>query len=140
MTPRLLLVLATLLALPQIASAKSERTVHYAKDKVWPTAIRHLAVEEGHDIVAKDQDVGYVKFKVKDDGKEYQGALELIEGVDSQDKPVVRLVLRIEDRPTYMESGILTRMVEKLERERRSDRRGPPKTGGDDDKATGDGA
>jgi hypothetical protein len=117
--------------LPQGAAAKSERTVHHAFDKVWPTAIRHLAVEEGHDIVAKDADVGYVKFVVKDDGKEFKGALELIKGVDSSDNPVTRLVLRIEDRPTYMESGILTRMVEKLERERREDRRGPPKSGAD---------
>mgnify|MGYP001812979838 CR=1 FL=1 len=130
----LLVVTAALIAWPQIAAAKSERTVHYAFDKVWPTAIRHLAVEEGHEIVTKDPDVGYVKFVVKDDGKEFKGALELIKGVDSSDNPVTRLVLRIDDRPTYMESGILTRMVEKLERERRNDRRGPPPTGGDQGK------
>ena len=127
MSRLLLAAVAATLALPTLAHAKAERTVKYEFAKVWPTAVRHLRVEEGHAIVDKDSETGYVMFTVKDEGKEFKGALELIRGKDTEGKPTVKLVLRIEDRPTYMESGILTRMVQKLEKERRDDPPPPPK-------------
>jgi hypothetical protein len=69
-------------------------------------------------LVEKDADAGYVLFELKDDGKVYPGALELV----TLDDGKLRLVLRIEDRPDYMEIGMLDRLERKLTEEL-----GPPK-------------
>lgn len=122
----LTLAAALVAALTTDASAKTERTARYTFDQVWPTAVRHLRVDEGFTIVEKDPDVGYVVFQVKDEGKVFSGALEVMKQKDSSGRAVVRLVLRIGDRPAYMEAGVLDRMLGKL-REEHGD---PPATEG----------
>ena len=122
----LTLAAALLAALTTTASAKTERTARYTFDQVWPTAVRHLRVDEGFTIVEKDPDVGYVVFQVKDEGKVFSGALEVMRHKDSSGRAAVRLVLRIGDRPAYMEAGVLDRMLAKL-REEHGD---PPATEG----------
>jgi hypothetical protein len=113
----LTLAAAVLAALTTAASAKTERTARYTFDQVWPTAVRHLRVDEGFTIVEKDPDVGYVVFQVKEEGKVFSGALEVMKHKDSSGRSSVRLVLRIGDRPDYMEAGVLDRMLTKLREE-----------------------
>ena len=108
-----------------VAEAKTERTIMYSFEQVWPTAVRHLRVEEGFTILEKDVDVGYVMFEVKEEGKVFSGALEVVRQKDSTGRPSVRLVLRIGDRPAYMEAGVLDRMMAKL-REEHGDPPPPP--------------
>jgi hypothetical protein len=115
---RLLICGLLLVALTAIADARSEKTVGWTAEKVFPTAVRFLRVDEGVTIVEKDADAGYVLFELKDDGKVYPGALELV----TLDDGKLRLVLRIEDRPDYMEIGMLDRLERKLTEEL-----GPPK-------------
>jgi hypothetical protein len=98
------------------AAAEAQRVAHWDYERVWPAAVRFLRIDEGHEIVEKDADAGYVIFKVADDGKEFQGALEVVRVVVHR-RPSVRLVLRIEDRPNYMEEGTLRRMLSKLRKE-----------------------
>ena len=98
------------------AEAKTERTVSYTFEQVWSTAIRHLRVEEGFTIVEKDPDVGYVVFQVREEKKVFSGALELVRQKEDG-RAAVRLVLRIGDRPAYMEAGVLDRMLNKLRQE-----------------------
>lgn len=98
------------------AHAKAQRTAHWRFEQVWPAAIRFLRIDEGHEILEKDSEAGYVIFKVKDDGKEYQGALEVVSIVENR-RPSVRLSLRIADRPDYMAEGILRRLLYKLQEE-----------------------
>jgi len=100
----------------RVAHAKAERTASWSYDRVWPAAIRFLRIDEGHEIVEKDAEAGYVIFRVKDDGKEYEGALELVRVVENR-RPSVRLSLRIEDRPDYMAEGLLRRLLYKLQEE-----------------------
>ncbi|HTE56601.1 MAG TPA: hypothetical protein VK698_37365 [Kofleriaceae bacterium] len=114
---RLALVGLTLAALTGAAGAKTERTARYTFEQVWSTAVRHLRVEEGFTIVEKDEDVGYVIFQVKEEGKVFSGALELVRQKDTSGRATVRLVLRIGDRPAYMEAGVLDRMLAKLREE-----------------------
>jgi len=114
-----LLALAIVLFVPSAALAKAERTVAQPFERVWPTAIRHIRIDEGHTIVDKDADAGYVVFEVKDDGKTFKGALELVRVKAA--RPAVRLVLQIEGRPVYMESGMLDRLLQKLAGETRSE-------------------
>jgi hypothetical protein len=105
------LLLVALLAAP--AWATSERTVKWKADKIFPTAVRFLRIDEGVTITEKDADAGYVLFDLPDEGKMWHGALEVIT-VESDEKTVVKLVLRLEGRPDYMEIGILDRLEKKL--------------------------
>jgi hypothetical protein len=107
---------AALLLAAGPAEARSAREARYSFEQAWSTAIRHLRVNEGFAITEKDEDVGYVVFTLKDDGKVFAGALEVIRFKD-RGRPAVRLVLTIEDRPSYMEDAILERMLGKLREE-----------------------
>ena len=113
---RSLLVVVALAALVATATAKSEKTVVYGAAKVFPTAVRFLRVDEGVKIVEKDADAGYVMFELKDDGKTFAGALELIAS-ENAGRPAVKLILRIEDRPSYVEQAMLERLERKLRAE-----------------------
>jgi hypothetical protein len=95
------------------ALAKSDKTVAYPAAKVFPTAVRFLRVDEHVKITEKDADAGYVMFELSQDGKTFPGALELVETVSSG-RPAVKLVLRIEDRPSYVEIAMLERLERKL--------------------------
>jgi hypothetical protein len=103
------------------ARAKSSREARYSFEQVWSSAVRHLRVNEGFQITEKDEEAGYVVFQMKDDGKLFAGALEVVVFKD-RGRPKVRLVLQIEDRPSYMEDAVLERMVAKL----REDHGEPP--------------
>lgn len=108
--------LAIVMLVCAAAEAKTERTVVYTFEQVWSTAIRHLRVEEGFTIVEKDPDIGYVMFEVREEKKVFSGALELVRQKEDG-RAAVRLVLRIGDRPAYMEAGVLDRMLNKLRQE-----------------------
>lgn len=98
------------------ASARSEKTLAYARDQVWPTAVRFLVVDEHVKIIEKDADSGYVLFELKDDGKIYRGSLEVLTVVRDR-RTSVRFVLQIEDRPDWLEVAMLTRLERKLRSE-----------------------
>jgi hypothetical protein len=106
-------VVAVSIAAPG-AFAKSEKLASYSYDEVWPTAVRFLRVDEGFEITEKARDEGYVLFAVAEEGKVFRGALELVKTKDDRGRKSVRLVLTIEDRPDYMEQGILRRLDNKL--------------------------
>ena len=55
-------------------------------------------------------------FELKDDGKVFAGALEVVQHSEDGRK-VVKLVLTISDRPDYMEAQVLERMLAKLRQE-----------------------
>ncbi len=114
---------------PAPAWARSEKTLAYPVTRVFPAAVRFLRVDERVRIVEKDGDAGYVLFELTEDGKTFPGALELVV-VESAGRPAVRLVLRIEDRPSYVEAAMLERFERKLRAELGSEPpvvRPPPK-------------
>ena len=113
---KLWLVAALLVAVPAPVVAKSEKTVVYGVAKVFPAAVRFLRVDEGVKIIEKDPDNGYVMFELKEEGKTFPGALEMIEA-ENAGRPAVKLVLRIEDRPSYVEQAMLERLERKLRAE-----------------------
>lgn len=112
----LLLVAILLCAAASAVSARTERGTGYTFDQVWPTAVRHLRVDEGFKIVDKDAETGYVVFELRDDGKVFAGALEVVQHTEGGRK-VVKLVMTITDRPDYMEAQVLDRMLAKLRQE-----------------------
>jgi hypothetical protein len=106
-------LLATIFAVAP-AFAKSKRTASYKYELVWPAAVRHLRVSEGFKITEKDNDAGYVIFEFEDDGDTYSGAFELIRTKDFAGRQAVDMALSMAGRPSYMELGVLDRLLQKL--------------------------
>src|SRR4051794_27714223 len=99
-------VLFVLLLLGSTALAKSDRTFHWKADRIFPTSVRFLRVDQHATIVDKDADAGYVVFDFADDGKTYHGSLEVVKVTDSDTKVIIEL----EDRPPWMESAMLDKL------------------------------
>jgi hypothetical protein len=109
--------LALLLSLlPLSAHARSEKTLAYARDQVWPAAVRFLRVDEHLKITEKDGDAGYALFELHEDHKVFRGSLEVF-AVVHDGRTVVRFVIQIEDRPSYLEVAMLERLERKLRAE-----------------------
>jgi len=120
------LAVAAVLALAAPAWARSEKTLAYPRDQVWPTAVRFLVVDERVKVTEKDADAGYVTFELRDDGKTFRGALEVMTVV-RDGRTLVRFVLQLEDRPSWLEIAMLTRLETKLRAELGMPSPGPSK-------------
>ncbi|MEO7731110.1 MAG: hypothetical protein ABIY55_09075 [Kofleriaceae bacterium] len=112
----LALALAVTLGAPSAASARSEKTLAYPREQVWPAAVRFLVVDEHLKITEKDADAGFVTFELHEDHKTFRGALEVVTLV-RDGRTVVRFVLSIDDRPSWIEIAMLTRLETKLRAE-----------------------
>ncbi len=111
------IVLGSVLSVSAPASAKTSRKVSHAYENVWPTAVRFLRIDEGFDVLEKDMENGYLLFEMADEGKKFRGAVEVIRRKDSSNRDAVELILTIKERPSYMEHGILDRMLIKIRKE-----------------------
>lgn len=99
-----------------IAEARSEKTLGYQREAAWPAAVRFIRVDERLKILEKDPDAGYVLFELKEDGKTFRGSLEVMTVV-VEGRTLVRFVMQIEDRPTWIEVAMLGRLERKLRSE-----------------------
>jgi hypothetical protein len=113
-----------LVAAPRAAGARTVRNTAYRYQQVFGAAVRHLRVDEGFEIVDQDADAGYVVFEMIDDKKKFHGALEVVR-YEEGERPMVRLILTIADRPAYMEAAVLERILAKL-RDELGDEPAPP--------------
>ncbi|MEJ7602095.1 MAG: hypothetical protein WKG01_29630 [Kofleriaceae bacterium] len=112
------------------AFARSEKTLAYPRDAVWPTTVRFLVVDESVKILEKDAEAGYVLFELRDSGKSYRGSLELLT-IKTEGRTSVRFVITIPDRPSWMEIAMLQRLERKLRAELGSPNTAPAKPPGD---------
>ena len=122
---RTLLSLAIVVALISQAWARSEKTLAYPRDTVWPTTVRFLVVDESAKVIEKDADAGYVLFEIRDEGKLYRGSLEVLT-IKVDGRSSVRFVISIPDRPSWMEIAMLQRLERKLRTELGSPNTAPP--------------
>lgn len=109
------LVLALLVS-ASAAWGRAEKTLAYQRDAAWPAAVRFIRVDEGLKIVEKDGDAGYVIFEIKEEGKTFRGSLEVMTVV-VDGRTLVRFVMQIDDRPSWVEIAMLTRLERKLRSE-----------------------
>jgi hypothetical protein len=107
----LCLVLAT-----STAYARSEKTLAYEREPAWAASVRFIRVNAGLKVIEKDAEAGYVIFEFKEEKKTFRGSLELIEVVKDGRK-VLRFVMTIEDRPSWVEIEMLTKLERKLRAE-----------------------
>ena len=98
------------------AAARSEKTLAYPREQAWSAAVRFLAVDERLRIVDKDEGAGYVLFELRDEGKLFRGSLEVI-ALAAPGRTLIRFVLAIEDRPSWLELAMLGRLERKLRAE-----------------------
>ena len=118
-------VLVAIAGLAAPAWARSEKTLAYPRAEVWPAAVRFLVVDERVKVTEKDAEAGYVLFELRDDGKLFRGSLEVMTIV-RDGRSVVRFVLQIADRPSWLEIAMLTRLETKLRAELGSPSPPPP--------------
>jgi len=113
---KLAVAIAAIAGLTAPASARSEKTLAYPRDQVWATAVRFLVVDEHVKVTEKDAEAGFVLFDLRDDGKTFRGSLEVMTVV-RDGRTMVRFVLQIEDRPSWLEIAMLARLEAKLHAE-----------------------
>ena len=113
---RPLLSIVVLVGLVTAAWARSEKTLAYPRDAVWPTTVRFLVVDEDAKVIEKDAEAGYVLFEIVDEGKRYRGSLEVLT-IMVDGRSSVRFVISIPDRPSWMEIAMLQRLERKLRAE-----------------------
>jgi hypothetical protein len=109
-------MLLALLLLCGVADARSEKTLAYPRDAAWPAAVRFIRVDEHLKVIEKDADAGYVLFELSEEKKTFRGSLEVIDTV-RDGRHVVRFVMTIEDRPSWLEVELLNRLEQKLRAE-----------------------
>jgi hypothetical protein len=80
---------------------------------VWSALVRFLRVDEGLKVVEKDSETGYILFELTEGKRAFRGAAEVMRAEAGS----TRVVVRISDRPAYMELGILERFGDKLREE-----------------------
>ncbi len=113
--PALLVALAALgWLVPATAAADAQASFTYDHDIVWSTAVRLLRVDLGYDIAEQDRENGYLLFVVRENGREYQGAVEFVRGLGERGVAVVELNLRIAGLPLSSEESILRKLRTKL--------------------------
>ena len=113
---RLLAAALGLMLATSVADARSEKTLAYQRDAAWPAAVRFLRVDARLKIIEKDADAGFVIFEYREDNKTFRGALEVID-VTKDGRKLVRFVIQIEDRPSWVEVEMLTKLERKLRAE-----------------------
>jgi hypothetical protein len=115
------MVLGLLTASP--ALAKSERSLDYSYKAVWSTAIRLIRVDRGYPVSDKDKDNGYILFVFPGKGsvKKCAASLELVPAKNSQGEAQIKLKLRIQHQPSWVELQFLDHLERKLRSEQ-----GPP--------------
>lgn len=130
---RTLLSIVVLAGLVTGAWARSEKTLAYPREAVWPTTVRFLVVDEDAKVIEKDADAGYVLFEIRDEGKLYRGSLEVMT-IKVDGRSSVRFVISIPDRPSWMEIAMLQRLERKLRAELGSPNTAPAPKDKDKDK------
>ncbi|PID39839.1 MAG: hypothetical protein CSA65_06670 [Proteobacteria bacterium] len=108
---------------PSPALAKSERALDYSFKQVWSTAVRMIRVDRGYPVSDKDKDNGYILFVFPGKGsvKKCAASLELVQTKDPQGFEQIKLKLRIQHQPSWVELQFLDHLERKLRSEQ-----GPP--------------
>ena len=98
------------------AAARVDKKVTYKESIVWRCAVRFVRVDLRYKIVEKDKDTGYLLFEYLDGEKIYNGSIEILPVVQNNQK-FVRVQVRIENQPSYVESLLYNKLARKLKSE-----------------------
>lgn len=108
------MVLLAVLAPAASASARLGEEYTYTYDQLWRASVRMIAVDFRFPITERDPEIGYLLFSYVEQGREYQGSLELVRTEGPYGGPQVRVVVQVASMPTYVERMMLDRLERKL--------------------------
>jgi hypothetical protein len=139
-----MLVTATLaiavLAPPAPASARVSEEYTYTFDQMWRASVRMVAVDFRFPVTDRDEEIGYLLFEYRDQGRSYSGSIEMVRTEGTAGTPQVRVVIQVGALPSYVERMMLDRLTRKLMDEygappsvHRAPPRAPVRSGDDDE-------
>ena len=114
--PRLLvpMLLLAILAPAASASARLSEEYTYTYEQLWQASVRLIAVDFRFPITDRDPEIGYMLFSYREQGRDYQGSLELVRTQGPYGGAQVRVVMQVASMPTYVERMMLDRLERKL--------------------------
>lgn len=107
------LVALTALA-PATASARQTAELTYTYDQLWRASVRMLAVDFRFPITERDEEIGFLLFEYRDQGRSYHGSVELVRTESPREGRRVRVVIQVQSMPSYVERMLLDRLRRKL--------------------------
>lgn len=113
----LFLLGASLTASTRPAEARAEEALTYTKLQSFQAALRFLRVDNGYNVLEKDQDSGYLLFEYPSRDRSTPGSIEIIEREDT-----IAVVVQLPQMPSYHERHLIEGLLNKL----RSDYGAPP--------------
>lgn len=96
------------------ASARLSEEYTYTYDQMWSAAVRLIAVDFRFPIEQRDEEIGFLLFRYRDNGREFNGSLELVRFEGDHGTPQVRVTMQVPQMPTYVERMLLDRFTRKL--------------------------
>ncbi|MFO8074254.1 MAG: hypothetical protein R6V85_20525 [Polyangia bacterium] len=108
-------VLASLAA-SAAARADTDRKLTYRASQIWNSAVRFLRVDQGFEVLEKDDTAGYLLFEYEDRGRTYSASMEVVPLV-YEGRELVRVRLRVSGMPSYVEVMLLDKFQSKLKDE-----------------------
>src|SRR5262245_43056650 len=109
-----LVLIGATLAPAAPASARVTEQYAYSYDQLWRSAVRLIAVDFRFRITDRDPEIGYLLFQYREQGRDYDGSLELVRTRDRRGQDQVRIALQIQAMPTYVERMMIDRLSRKL--------------------------
>ena len=76
--------------------------------------MRLVRVDYGFNVTERDQELGFVMFEYLEDGRPYNGSIEVLRTADALGRDRVRVVVIIQGQPEYVERMIVDRLERKL--------------------------
>ena len=109
----MVLVFLVLNLSPGGAEARTKRSLTWRYNQIWSTAIRYLRIDKRAPIIEQDKKAGYILFEHLESGRKLNGSMEFIPVVEGG-KEYVRVDLRLQDMPTYVEVVMIDKLIHKL--------------------------
>jgi hypothetical protein len=109
-------VVVASLAASAAAGADTDRKLTYRASQIWNSAVRFLRVDQGFEVLEKDDTAGYLLFEYEDRGRTYRASMEVVPLVD-EGRELVRVRLRVNGMPGYVEVMLFDKFERKLQDE-----------------------
>jgi hypothetical protein len=110
----LVAVMACVVSLPGVASARSQRNLDFRPDLTWTAALRLLRIDMGFELVERDAEARFVIFSYVDGNHSYPGTLEIAERPLDDGRSGVRVIVSVPSLPSYVELNLIDRLERKL--------------------------
>lgn len=96
------------------AHARFAGEVAYGYEQTWQAAVRLIRVDLQCTITDRDEAMGFVLFEYRSGARTYPGSLEVVRTTSGDGRERVRVQVRLDAMPSYVERMVFERLVRKL--------------------------